>query len=232
MFPPALLSGGGWQRLQAMAERLPLGVIDQPFGFEFALGHESAEADFCVCPGRGAALAAHYIRKGAAAPQGSAAAALGACLARDEDDSASFLSRRGGSVILEYDVPDVLPEEPAAPGIFLVPRSTSESLARKLHDDSAETVAALWAVAAWRADAAELHQVQRVYEALPGTSYVAQAGVLPGRQTRAVRRGGRHAPCAWSCTAWTLPIFPACSNDCAGRALPTRSCRSLRIRKT
>ena len=187
MCPPALLSGGGWQRLQAMAGRLPLGVIDQPFGFEFALGREVPNADFCVCPVRGLALAAHYIREGAAAPPGAAAAALGACLARDEGDPDSFLSRRGGGIILEYDVPEVLPEEAAPPGIFFVPRSTSEDLARKLHDDPADTLAALWAAAAWGADAAELRRVQRVYDALPGASYVVQAGVLPGRRPRAVR---------------------------------------------
>ncbi len=156
MFPSALLSGGGWERIQVMAERLPVDVIDQPFGFEFDLDRESAKADFCVCPASGFALAGHYIREGAEAPEGSAAAALGACLARDEDDPVSFLSRRDGGIILEYDVPDVLPEEPAVPGVFFVPRAKTASAARKLHDDPSETVAALWDVAAWRADAEEL----------------------------------------------------------------------------
>ena len=187
MFPPALLSGGGWERLRALAGRLPLGVIDRQFGFEFALGREAAEADFCVFPGRGSALAAHYIREGEAAPPGSAAAALGACLARNADDPASFLSRKEGAVVLEYDVPDVLPEEAARPGIFFVPGTTSEDAARKLHDDPADTVAALWAAAGWRADAAELREVERVCEALPGAGHVAQAGVMPGRRPRAVR---------------------------------------------
>ena len=187
MFPPALLSGGGWERLRALAGRLPLGVIDQQFGFEFALGREAAEADFCVFPGRGSALAAHYIREGEAAPPGSAAAALGACLVRNADDPASFLSRKEGAVVLEYDVPDVLPEEAAPPGIFFVPGTTSEDAARKLHDDPADTVAALWAAAGWRADDAELREVERVCEALSGASYVAQAGVMPGRRPRAVR---------------------------------------------
>ena len=186
MFPPALLSGGGWERLRALAGRLPLGVIDQQFGFEFALGREAAAADFCVFPVRGSALAAHYVREGEAAPSGSAAAALGACLARDAGDPASFLARKAGAVVLEYDVPDVLPEAPAAPGIFFVPGTTSEDAARQLHDDPADTVAALRAAAGWRADAAELRQVERVCEALSGAGYVAQAGVMPGRR-RAVR---------------------------------------------
>ena len=187
MFPSALLSGGGWERFRAVAGRLPLGVIDQQFGFEFALDREAAEADFCVFPVRGSALAAHYVREGEAAPSGSAAAALGACLARDAGDPASFLSRREGAVVLEYDVPDMLPEEPAPPGIFFVPRTPSEGAARKLHDEPSDTLAALWAAAGWPADAVELRQVERVYEALSGAGYVAQAGVLPGRRRRAVR---------------------------------------------
>ena len=187
MFPPALLSGGGWERLRALAGWLPLGVIDRQFGFEFALGREAAEADFCVVPERGSTLAAHYIREGEAAPPGSAAAALGACLARRAGDPTSFLSRKEGGVVLEYDVPDVPPEEPAAPGIFFVPGAATEGAARKLHDDPADTVAGLWAAAGWRADAAELRQVERVHQALSGVGYVAQAGVLPGRRPRAVR---------------------------------------------
>jgi hypothetical protein len=186
MFPPALLSGAGWERLLATAGRLPLVVIDQQFGFEFALGHEAAEADFCVFPVRGSALAAHYIREGEAASSGSAAAALGACLARAAGDPTSFLSRKAGAVVLEYDVPDVLPEEPPPPGIFFVPDTASEDAVRRLHDDPADTVAALRAAAGWRADAAELRQVERVCEALSGAGYVAQAGVMPGRR-RAVR---------------------------------------------
>ena len=187
MFPPALLSGGGWERLRAVAGRLPLGVIDQQFGFEFALGREVAEADFCVFPVRGSALAAHYIREGEAAPPGSAAAALGACLARNAGDPTSFLSRKECAVVLEYDVPAVLPEEPAPPGVFFVPGTTCEDAARKLHDDPADSVAALWAASGWRADAAELREVERVCEALSGAGYVGQAGVMPGRRPRAVR---------------------------------------------
>ncbi len=187
MFPPALLGGDGWERLQKVAERLPLGAIDERFGFEFGLDRESAEADFCVCPVRGSALAAHYIREGATAPPGTAVAALGDCLVRNADDAASFLPRRHGDVVLEYDVPDALSEQPPVPGIFFLPRTPSADAARKLHADPSETVAALWAAAGWRPDTAELRQVERLYDALSGASFVAQAGVLPGRRQRAVR---------------------------------------------
>ena len=188
MFPSALLSGGGWIRLQTMADRLPLAVIDQRFGFEFDLSNDFARADFCVCPVRGSALATHYIGRSAAAPPGSAAAALGACLARNGEDPNSFLASREGDVVLEYDVPDVLPSESAPPGIFLCPASPPEAPSRpRIHDDPSATVGELTSAAAYDVDAEELQEVKRVYKALPDGGFVAQAGMLPGRPQRAVR---------------------------------------------
>ena len=187
LFPRALLSGDGLERLLAVAERLPLCVIDQPFGFEFALCNEAADADFCVISAPGSSLAAHYVRAGAAAPSGSAASALGACLAGNARDPASFLAGRDGSIILEYDVPAHCREAPPPPGIFFVPGDASVDAARKLLDDPADAVAALWAAAGLRPDPAELRQVERVYEVFSDAGLVVQAGVLPGRPRRAVR---------------------------------------------
>ncbi|MCY4122355.1 MAG: hypothetical protein OXG72_15705 [Acidobacteria bacterium] len=187
LFPRALLSGDGLERLLAAAERLPLCVIDRPFGFEFALCNEAADADFCVISAPGSPLAGHYIRAGAAAPSGSAASALGACLAENARDPASFLASRDGSIILEYDVPAHGREAPPPPGIFFVPGDASVDAARKLLDDPADTVAALWGAAGLRADPAELRQVERVYEVFSDAALVVQAGALPGRPQRAVR---------------------------------------------
>ena len=135
----------------------------------------------------GSSLAAHYVRAGAEAPPGSAAAALGACLARNARDPASFLARRDGSAILEYDVPAHRREEPPPPGIFFVPVGASVDAARKLLDDPSDTVPALWAAAGLGADPAGLRQVERTYEVLSNAGLVVQAGVLPGRPQRAVR---------------------------------------------
>ena len=187
LFPRALLSGDGLERLLVVAERLPLCVIDKPFGFEFALRNEAADADFCVISAPGSSLAAHYIRAGAAAPAGSAASALGACLAGNARDPASFLASRDGSIILEYDVPAHRREASPPPGIFFVPGEASVDAARKLLDDPADAVAALWAAAGLRADSAELRQVERVCEVFSDAALIAQAGVLPGRPRRAVR---------------------------------------------
>ena len=187
LFPPPLLSGDGLERLLAVAQRLPLGAIDQPFGFEFPLDGEAASADFCVVPAPGSELAGHYIRAGEAAPTGSAAAALGACLAGNARGPDSFPAGKGGGIILEHDVPGALSGEPPPPGIFFTPAGDSADAARRLFSDPAATLAALRGVAGWRADALELRQFERVHEALSGRELVFQAGVLPGRPQRALR---------------------------------------------
>ena len=140
-----------------------------------------------MVPALGSALAGHYIREGEAAPSGSASAALGACLAGSARDPAAFPASRGGGVILEYDVPDALPEEPSPPGVFFAPGDDSVDAARRLFGDPAHTVTALWKVAGWPVDASELRQVERVYEALSRRNLVFQAGVMPGRPQRALR---------------------------------------------
>ena len=187
LFPPALLSGRGCERLRAIAGRLPSCVIEQLFGFEFALDRQAPTADFCVVPERGSGLAAHYIRAGEAAPADSAWAALGRFLAQDAGDPTSFLASRDGGVILEYDVPEELPDEPSPPGIFLVSRTAGEGGPPTLHDDPTRTVTGLWTAVDWRPCREELREVGRLYEALPDTGCVVQAGVLPGRPERALR---------------------------------------------
>lgn len=191
LFPPALLGGDGLERLRAVAARLPLSAIDQPFGFEFALGREAADADFCVVAVPGGALAGHYVQRGRAASPGSPAAALGAILDAEAGGPAAFLVGKGGGVILEYDVPPssagAAPPPSAPPGIFLVPRDNTAAAARRLLGDPAETAAALRAAAGWPADAEELSRIRRVYEVVSGAGLIAQAGVLPGRPRRAVR---------------------------------------------
>lgn len=202
MFPAVLLGGSGFERLLAVAEPVPLCVIDHPFGFEFKLGRDEAEADFCVVAAPGSALAAHYVREGAAAPPGSPAAGLRDCLDPGAGGPAgAFLARGEGGVILEYDVPAALatpsddPRRPcfgAPPGIFFVPRGGGREDAGRLFADSRETAAAVWAAAGWSAGAAELRRFERVFEILSGAGLIAQAGVLPGRPFRAVRLVAHH----------------------------------------
>ena len=187
-FPTALMGGHELGRLLSVAERLPLSVIDQRFGFEFDLGSEKPAADFCVVALPGSPLATHFVRDGEAAPRGSPGAALGACLADAADNPGSLLASMDGGVTLEYDVASAgLPDECPPPGLFFTPHGNTIAAARRLLDCPRSVFAGLCAAAGWPFDREELRQIERVYESLPDAALVAQAGVLPGRPQRAVR---------------------------------------------
>lgn len=186
-FPSTLVGDSEWKRLLALADRLPAYVTDHRFGFEFALCDPVPAADFCVVPVPGCRLAEFYVAQGRSAPPGTAAAALGSFLAEAEHDPQALPARAGGGVILEYDLVGALRVRWAPPGIFMVPQDSDEESARRLLGDPKAAASALWAVAGWEPDATELRQVQRIYGALSSDQFVSQAGVMPGRDPRALR---------------------------------------------
>ena len=187
LFPSALVHGSGWERLLALAHRLPVHVSDNRFGFEFDLTDPDPAADFCVVPVPGSRLAAFYVRRGELAPPDSAEAALGAFLAEQASDPQGLLSGGGGGVILEYDLAGISSDEPAPPGIFIVPGDVRDESREKLFGEPELLSDALWAVSGRTPDADVLRQMLRVYRALPPIGAVSQAGIMPGREQRAVR---------------------------------------------
>jgi hypothetical protein len=188
LFPSGLVDGSGWERLLALAHRLPVQVVDRRFGFEFDLCDPDPAADFCVVPSPGSPLAEFYVRQGELAPPESAEAALGRFLAEQAHDPQAPLAVGAGGVILEYDLAGVSSRQPAPPGIFIVPLdSRDESRKRQLLGDPEHLAATLWAAAGRAPDADVLRQMQRVYRALPPTCAISQAGIMPGRDQRAVR---------------------------------------------
>ena len=188
LFPLALVGPPGWERLLALAHRLPIYVTDNRFGFEFDLCDPEPAADFCVVPPPGSHLAEFFVRQGELAPPESAAAALGSFLAEQARDPQALLAQGEGGVILEYDLAGISSEQQAPPGIFIVPQDVPDkSPMDKLFGDPEPLAAALWAVAGRAPDAAILRQIRRIYQAMPPIGSVAQAGVLPGRAQQAVR---------------------------------------------
>ncbi len=191
LFPDALVDSDGWGRLLERAGTLPRAVIDNHFGFEFHLGEARADADLCVVAPPGSALARHYVRAGARAARGSAAAALGAALAEQAGDPRSWLARWVSAVMLEYDLAGPAPPAPTSPpGIFFSPRFSVPGSRDGIfaHRDPEALLAALAAAAGWSdGHDAFLPEVERIFSALPETARVFQAGVLPARSPRAVR---------------------------------------------
>ncbi len=188
LFPPALVGDSGWERLLALVHRLPIHVIDNRFGFEFDLCDPDPAVDFCVVSPPGSDLAEFYVQQGKLAPPDSAEAALGAFLAEQANDPQGLLSEGDGGVILEYDLAGISSGQPAPPGIFIVPRDVqNESDTGRLLGDPELLAAALWAVSGRTPDANVLQQIRKVYQAMPPTGAVSQAGIMPGRGQRAVR---------------------------------------------
>lgn len=186
LFPSELVGPTGWQRLLAMANRLPVHVFDHRFGFEFEITSSEPTADLFTGYSPESRLANFYIRQGENALSGSAAA-LGAFLDEQAQNPHAFLSNSGGDIILEYDLAGNAPDYDAPPGVFLVPQAAEADQMRKLLKDPDATVTALWAAAGYTPDAAERRQVESIYEALPPTGFISQAGVMPGRAMRAIR---------------------------------------------
>lgn len=188
LFPSALVDGSGWERLLALAHRLPIHVTDNRFGFEFDLSDPDPAADFCAVPTPGSRLAEFYVRQAELAPPRSAEAVLGRFLAEQSSDPQAFLAQGKGGMILEYDLAGTSTDPPAPPGVFLVPLDMQdESRTGRLYGEPEPLAAALWAVSGWTPDAAILRQVRRVYQAMTPAGSVTQAGVSPGRPQRAVR---------------------------------------------
>ena len=191
LFPPALVDAAGWRRLLDLAGTLPRCVADVPFGFEFHLAEESAAADLCVIALPGSDVERHYVRAGARAAPGSAAAALAAGLRERAANPDSYFAAAVYAWVLEYDLAGLAPRRPPPPpGIFLVPRTAARDRPKRFpeHLDPAGLTAALAAAAGWDGYGAEvLGSVERVFAALPEQGRVFQAGALPGRATRALR---------------------------------------------
>ena len=190
LFPPALMGDAGWRRLLDRAALLPASVVDMQFGFEFHLAEAGAEADLCVAALPGSELSRHYVREGARAAPGSAAAALGAGLREQTANPGSYLADSVDAVVLEYDLAGLAPRRPPpAPGVFFVPRKGAPASRRGFteHRDPARLLAALAAAVGWRGAGKLLRSVERIVAALPEPCFLFQAGALPARSPRAVR---------------------------------------------
>ena len=165
-------------------------MIDAHFGFEFHLGEPEGDADLFVVVAPGSDLSRHYVREGACAEPGSAAAALAAGLREQDADPQSYIARSVAGVVLEYDLAGRAPGGPSPPpGVFLAPRVSAPGSREGFteHPDPARLLAALAAIVGWSGHEAVLRTVERIFAALPEAGYVFQAGALPGRSPKAFR---------------------------------------------
>lgn len=187
LFPPALLGGIGWEKLQALARRLPTHVIDGRFGFEFDLGDPEPVADFFVSASPGTRLGEFYQLQSERTACGLISDSFGSFIREQASDPQSFLARKRSGVILEYDLAGPPTGRHGVPRIFISPRGTPERTNLVTRHDLDELVAALYSAAGRERDAAETRRIEQVWEALEGAGLFLHYGVVPGRAQRAFR---------------------------------------------
>ncbi len=183
LFPPALIDGSGWERVEALTTRLPAYTADSRFGFEFDLSDANATADFCAIVLPGSRLADFYEESAL----DLAGPGFGAFLVHQREAPQSFLARTGAIIILEYDLAGSPPGQHGPPGIFITNRDTPDGPAVHIHDEPDGLITALESAASWERGAIDRDQMERVWAAVAVTGKVKHAAVMPGRGSRAVR---------------------------------------------
>ena len=185
--PRSLIDGRGWQRLLERVGGLPGCAAATGVGFEFRLVGD-AYADLAVGIAPGYPMLDYYIARGKAATPGSAARALGRFFARATGGETSSICPHSGwfeSAMLEYDVAEAAPGQPADPGLFI------RLVHGRPHWPSLPTPGALAATLAtavgWVEDGREERAVEGVYATLPPGGRIGQIGAMPGRAPRLIR---------------------------------------------
>ncbi|MCY3634699.1 MAG: hypothetical protein OXH23_03720 [bacterium] len=187
LFPPALIDGSGWEKMEALTTRLPAYTADSRFGFEFDLANAKPTADFCALVPPGSVLAAFYENCTEGASSGLAGPGFGGFLAQQRENPQSFLARTGAVVILEYDLAGSPPGQHGPPGVFITNRNVLEGNSVPIHDEPVDLVAALKSAAGWDRDAVDQGQMKWVWAAVKGSGRVKHAAVMPGRSPQAIR---------------------------------------------
>ena len=181
LFPTTLLDATGWEKLQALARRLPSYFSDSRFGFEFDLSAPEPVADFFVRASPGTRLGEFYQLQSERAACDLVSDSFGPFSREQTSDPQSFLARRSSGIILEYDLAGSPPGQHGAPRIFISPRGTPEQANFVGRLDLDELVATLYSAAGRERDPAEIRRMEQVWEALEGAGLFIHYGILPGR---------------------------------------------------
>ena len=184
LFPPALLSGSGFERVLSIADGLPA-IAAGHMGFEVRLDDPAPAADVCAALYPRGPFADWLASTGADAPAGTSRAAL-ACLAERYTRGTAAWARISRLVIFEYDALDSPPAD-RLPGVFLIldtPVAITPRVARGAVAAAAEGVRralGLPGLTAVRGPA------ERVLFAFAGCAKVSNVGVFPSRPGAGVR---------------------------------------------
>lgn len=181
-FPQDIVSGEGRERLLDCAQQLPRCALDSTFGFESHLGEPTPYCDLFVSAKPGSPFSRVLAEQGSNPGVGAMRQGLSR-VARELDNSESFLSAWGRSIVLEYDVVVAPWSAARSPGVFV---------GRNEGDAEPDQQARLLAnFCSWMFGREEESQHQNaialVLRALPRGSRVLHAGAMPDRAADVLR---------------------------------------------
>ncbi|MCY4098369.1 MAG: hypothetical protein OXF40_08945 [Rhodospirillales bacterium] len=186
LIPPALIGIREWDRLLERARPLPSTMAAFPFGFELPLHEKEPGADLGVSLVGGTMPAAHFETQGRPNGAATSSANIARLLHQTESKESHLRQVIGRKMMLEYDVTSVPLGTRPAPGIFLRPAERPIiGDGHRLHDVRV-VLDALVPAAGWNPDAAERHQIERVYLAQEPHTRIDSLGAFPSRE-RAIR---------------------------------------------
>ena len=179
---PALIGGPGWDRLLERTRTLPISLATSGFGFELPLHEPELRADFGVALFEGSLSAAHFEEWCRAHPDDPSTAAASRLLGAMGRESA--IQRIGGTkLMLEYDIDPGRAGPLPDPGVFLY--TASDALSR---EDSVRGLEGFHAAAdavaaagAWKLEAGERRQIERLFSVMPPGTGIGSVGAFPAR---------------------------------------------------
>ena len=179
---PALIGGPGWDRLLERTRTLPISLATSGFGFELPLHEPELRADFGVALFEGSLSAAHFEEWCRAHPDDPSTAAASRLLGAMGRESA--IQRIGGTkLMLEYDIDPGRAGRLPDPGVFLytAPDALSREDSVRGLEGFLAAADAVAAAGAWKLEAGERRQIERLFSVMPPGTGIGSVGAFPAR---------------------------------------------------
>ena len=178
---PALIGEEEWARILECANRLPITMGAQPFGFELPLHETRPEADLGVSLASGNRSGAFFEERARTDGKDETARAVTRLFRAMEARDSPLRQIVGRKMILEHDIGSARGSETTCPGIFLRPNERTLAAGGGRRNDVGTVVDALVSCVGWERVAAERQNAERVYLAQPEDTRMDSFGVFPSR---------------------------------------------------
>ena len=183
---PALIGEREWERVLECANKLPITMGAQPFGFELPLHDSRPVADFGVSLASGNRSGAVFEERARRDETDETAQAVSRLFRELETRDSPLREIVGRKLMLEYDIGSASGSGDSRPGMFLRPNERTLVGGAGHQDDVGLVADALVSCLGMEPLAEERKNAERVYLAQPGDTRLDSFGVFPSRG-RAIR---------------------------------------------